>query len=84
MTDLITEPRLSPRLRVPGADLAGLERLVAAVAQLKESFPDVRSIELNPVVVGVHGVYPLGVRVTVSPAHRTDASRRTLPTPVLE
>ena len=43
---------------------------------LADDLPELRSLELNPVVVSEHGVAVLGARAAVSRADRADATRR--------
>lgn len=77
---LVREPRAAVRLvgyrGLPAADVPALERLVARVAVLADSLPELRSLELNPVVAAAGGVAVLGARATLAPADRTDATRR--------
>lgn len=88
LTELVTEPRAGVRLRGhrgrPGYDLGPLTDLVGRVALLKDDFPVVRRIQLNPVVVSTAGAFPLSAVVEVGAGARTDGSRRTLPTLGLE
>ncbi|MBO0922651.1 GNAT family N-acetyltransferase [Cellulomonas sp. zg-ZUI222] len=80
VAELVRTPRAAPRLfgyrGLPALDVAALEDLVARVSVLADALPDVRSLELNPVVVSPHGLAVLGAYVTVAPADRADAARR--------
>ena len=80
VADLVRAPRAAPRLfgyrGLPPLDVAALEDVVARVAVLSDALPEIRHLELNPVVVGEHGVTVLAARVTLARAHRADARRR--------
>lgn len=82
--ELVAEPRASVRLRGhrgrPGYDLEPLRDLVGRVALLKDDFPVVRRIKVNPVVVSQEGVFALSAEVELGSGARTDGSRRSLPT----
>jgi acyl-CoA synthetase (NDP forming) len=83
VADLVRAPRAAPRLfgyrGLPPLDTAALEDLVARVAVLSDDLPELRLLELNPVVVGEHGLTVLGARLRVGPGARTDSTRRALP-----
>ena len=78
--EIFVRKRAAPRLfgyrGLPPLDVAALEDLVARVAVLADDLPELRSLELNPVVVSEHGAVVLGARVAVSHADRADATRR--------
>jgi len=80
VADLVRTPRAAPRLfgyrGLPALDVPALEDLVARVSVLADALPDVRSLELNPVVVSPQGLAVLGAYVSVAPADRADAARR--------
>ncbi|GIG41006.1 GNAT family N-acetyltransferase [Cellulomonas phragmiteti] len=80
VADLVRTPRAAPRLfgyrGLPALDVAALEDLVARVSVLADALPDVRSLELNPVVVSPQGLAVLGAYASVAPADRADAARR--------
>ena len=80
VAELIRSARAAPRLfgyrGLPALDVAALEDLVARVSVLADDLPELRSLELNPVVVSEHGAVVLGARVAVSRADRADATRR--------
>ena len=61
---------------LPALDVAALEDIIARVAVLADDLPELRSLELNPVVVSEHGAVVLGARASVSRADRADATRR--------
>lgn len=80
VAELVRTPRAAPRMfgyrGLPALDVAALEDLVARVSVLADALPDVRSLELNPVVVSPHGLAVLGAYAAVAPADRADAARR--------
>jgi len=80
---LIRMPRAAPRLfgyrGLAPMDHAALEDLVARVAALAEDIPEIRSLELHPVVVGLHSLHVLAARVQLAAASRADGMRRVLP-----
>lgn len=80
VADLVRTPRAAPRLfgyrGLPALDVAALEDLVARVSVLADALPDLRSLELNPVVVAPTGLAVLGAYASVAPADRADAARR--------
>lgn len=84
VADLVRAPRAAVRLRghrgAPAFDTRALEGLVGRVALLKDEFPAIRRIELNPVVVSPAGAFPLAARVELGDVRRADGVRRTLPT----
>ena len=80
VADLVRAPRAAPRLfgyrGLPPLDVAALEDVVARVAVLSDALPEVRSLELNPVVVAERGAVALAARVTLAHADRADVTRR--------
>lgn len=61
------------------ADLAALEDLVLRASQLKDDFPEISSLSLNPVIVHAHGVSVLGASGAIArSAARTDLDARRL------
>ncbi|WP_421741247.1 GNAT family N-acetyltransferase [Cellulomonas sp.] len=80
VAELVRTARAAPRLfgyrGLPALDVAALEDLIARVSVLADDLPELRSLELNPVVVSEHGAVVLGARVAVSRADRADATRR--------
>ncbi|MCR6690251.1 GNAT family N-acetyltransferase [Cellulomonas sp.] len=80
VADLVRAPRAAPRLfgyrGLPPLDVAALEDVVARVAVLGDALPEVRSLELNPVVVAERGATVLSARVDLARASRADATRR--------
>lgn len=82
VAELVRAPRAAPRLfgyrGLPRLDIEALEALVARVALLCDDLPELRSLELNPVVVSEQGVVVLGARASLAPADRADATRRLL------
>ena len=80
VSELVRTARAAPRLfgyrGLPALDVAALEDIIARVAVLADDLPELRSLELNPVVVSEHGAVVLGARASVSRADRADATRR--------
>lgn len=80
VSELVRTARAAPRLfgyrGLPALDVAALEDLIARVSVLADDLPELRSLELNPVVVSEHGAVVLGARASVSHADRADATRR--------
>ncbi|WP_146925244.1 GNAT family N-acetyltransferase [Cellulomonas xylanilytica] len=80
VSELVRTARAAPRLfgyrGLPALDVAALEDLIARVSVLADDLPELRSLELNPVVVSEHGLAVLGARASVSRADRADATRR--------
>ncbi|WP_203709005.1 acetate--CoA ligase family protein, partial [Cellulomonas marina] len=78
----VRSPRAAARLYgyrgSPALDAAALEDLVARVSLLADGLPELRSLELNPVVVTLDGVRVLGARAGIGPADRSDAPARAL------
>ncbi|MFS0705559.1 GNAT family N-acetyltransferase [Cellulomonas sp. 179-A 9B4 NHS] len=80
VTEIVRTPRAAPRLfgyrGLPRLDVAAVEDLVARVSVLADALPDLRALELAPVVVSTSGVVVLGASASVAPADRADALRR--------
>ncbi len=80
VTEIVRTPRAAPRLfgyrGLPRLDVAAVEDLVARVSVLADALPDLRALELAPVVVSTSGVAVLGASASVAPADRADALRR--------
>jgi len=80
VADLVRAPRAAPRLfgyrGLPALDVAALEDVVARVAVLSDALPEIRGLELNPVVVAERGAVALAARATLARADRADATRR--------
>lgn len=80
VSELVRTARAAPRLfgyrGLPALDVAALEDLIARVSVLADDLPELRSLELNPVVVSEHGAAVLGARASISRADRADATRR--------
>ncbi|KRD36575.1 GCN5 family acetyltransferase [Oerskovia sp. Root918] len=72
-------PRLFGYMGAPVADTAALEDLLARVSLMADELPELRSVEIYPVVVAEHGAAVLGARVQVAGAQRADTLRRALP-----
>ncbi|MCV2396485.1 acetate--CoA ligase family protein [Actinotalea sp. M2MS4P-6] len=76
-----TAPRLFGYRGLPELDVPALEDVLARLAVMADDLPDLRSVELHPVVVGPHGAGAavLAAYVQVAPAGRVDTARRSLP-----
>jgi acyl-CoA synthetase (NDP forming) len=77
---LVREPRAAARLfgyrGLPPADLAALEDVVGRVAVLADGLPELRSLDINPVLAAPDGATVLAARATLARADRADATRR--------
>ncbi|AEE46284.1 GNAT family N-acetyltransferase [Cellulomonas fimi] len=80
VADLVRSARAAPRLfgyrGLPALDVAALEDVIARLAVLADDLPELRALELNPVVVSERGAVVLGARATLATANRADATRR--------
>lgn len=80
---MVRSVRAAPRLfgykGLPPADAAAIEDLIGRVSELADDHPEVRSLELYPVVVAERGAAVLSARVSVEAANRKDGLRRALP-----
>jgi len=83
VAELVRTARAAPRLfgyrGLPPLDVAALEDVIARVSVLADDLPELRSLELNPVVVAERGVVVLGAHAQLARADRADGSRRALP-----
>jgi acyl-CoA synthetase (NDP forming) len=83
VAELVRSVRAAPRLfgyrGLPPADVAALEDVIARVSVLAADHPEVRTLELHPVVVSERGAAVLSARLELAAASRTDTSRRSLP-----
>ncbi|MCB2177023.1 MAG: GNAT family N-acetyltransferase [Actinomycetales bacterium] len=83
VAEMVRSVRTSPRLfgyrGMPALDVAALEDVLGRLSVMADDLPDLRHVELHPVVVGPHGVAVLAAYVSVAPAGRVDAGRRALP-----
>ncbi|GAA3820498.1 bifunctional acetate--CoA ligase family protein/GNAT family N-acetyltransferase [Cellulomonas soli] len=79
---LVRSARAAPRLfgyrGLPALDVDALEDVIARVAVLADALPELRSLELNPVVVSERGAVVLGARAVLAHADRTDTPLRRL------
>ncbi|MDO8107927.1 GNAT family N-acetyltransferase [Isoptericola sp. b441] len=84
VAEMVRSVRTSARLfgyrGVPPLDVRGLEDVLGRLSVMADDLPDLRQVELHPVVVGPSGVAVLAAYVAVAPAGRVDAGRRALPT----
>src|SRR4029079_13542451 len=55
---------------VPAADVPALELLLVKLAQLVADFPEIREIDLNPVLADETGIIAVDARVAVEPIER--------------
>ncbi len=71
---LIARTRVSRILKayrnVPAADECAVELLLVKLAQLAADFPEIREIDLNPVLADETGVIAVDARVSVAPVKR--------------
>ncbi|HMK71450.1 MAG TPA: GNAT family N-acetyltransferase, partial [Xanthobacteraceae bacterium] len=76
---LIAHTRVSRVLRayrnVPAADEAAVALLLVKLAQLVADFPEIREIDLNPVLADETGVIAVDGRVLVGPVEKTRRGR---------
>ncbi|MCC2308580.1 GNAT family N-acetyltransferase [Cellulomonas chengniuliangii] len=84
VAELVRAARAAPRLfgyrGLPPLDVPALEDVIARVSVLADDLPELRSLELNPIVVSERGAMVLGARAHVATADRADRARRALPT----
>lgn len=71
-------PRLLGERGGPQANVAALEDLVARVAQLVELTPQLRRLELLPVLVSAEAAITLHAQITLAATARPDGARRAL------
>jgi acetyltransferase len=74
---LIARTRVSRLLKayrnVPAADERAVELLLVKLAQLAADFPEIREIDLNPVLADETGVIAVDARVSIAPVERSSA-----------
>jgi succinyl-CoA synthetase beta subunit len=67
---MVSELRMAPALRGargrPGADLVGLADAIARFSQLATAFDALEEFEINPLIVGAHGVLAVDVRGVIA------------------
>ncbi|MDO4919796.1 GNAT family N-acetyltransferase [Kocuria sp.] len=83
ITRMVRAPKAARKLfgyqGVPPVDTAGLEALVNRVAFLKDRFPQIAFLELNPVVLSGSVLTVLSATVKLgNPGQRTDSARRAM------
>ena len=61
---------------VPAADERAIELLLVKLAQLAADFPEIREIDLNPVLADETGVIAVDARVSVAPVERAHRAAR--------
>ncbi|MBX9246873.1 acetate--CoA ligase family protein, partial [Actinotalea ferrariae] len=83
VAEMVRGVRAAPRLfgyrGLPALDVAALEDVLGRVAVMADDLPELRSLELHPVVVSEQGAAVLAARVELGPAGRADGARRALP-----
>ncbi|WP_407343822.1 GNAT family N-acetyltransferase [Pengzhenrongella phosphoraccumulans] len=83
VADLVRSARAAPRLfgyrGLPSADVAALEEIIARVSVMSADLPELRSLELHPVVVAESGAAVLAGRIQIEDVTRADGTRRALP-----
>jgi acyl-CoA synthetase (NDP forming) len=84
IAEMVRSVRAAPRLfgyrGLPPADVRALEDVIARVSVMASDHPELRTLELHPVVVAEQGAAVLSARIDLASARRTDTSRRSLPT----
>ena len=83
ITRMVRAPKAARKLfgyqGVPPVDTTGLEQLINHVAFLKDRFPEIAFLELNPVVLSGSVVTVLSAAVKIGdPGQRTDSARRAM------
>ncbi len=72
--DLIARTRVSRILRtyrnVPSADIGAISLTLVKIAQMAADFPEVRELDLNPLLSDENGVIATDARVRVAPAEK--------------
>ncbi|PFG19532.1 GNAT family N-acetyltransferase [Serinibacter salmoneus] len=71
-------PRLLASLRGEQPDLAALRDVLARVSEVMETVPQLRHLDLEPVLVSAQGAVALHARVVVGATIRPDGARRAL------
>jgi acetyltransferase len=75
--DLISRTRVSRRLKayrdVPAADEGAIALTLVKLAQLAADLPEVRELDINPLLADEHGVIAVDARVAVMPETRKGA-----------
>ncbi len=73
--ELIARTRVSRVLKayrnVPAADERSIELLLVKLAQLAADFPEIRDIDLNPVLADESGVIAVDARVSIAPCEKS-------------
>ncbi|NTW38393.1 MAG: GNAT family N-acetyltransferase, partial [Cellulomonadaceae bacterium] len=83
VAEMVRAVRAGPRLfgyrDLPALDVAALEDVLGRVAVMADDIPELRSLELHPVVVAEQGCAVLAARIELAEAGRADGMRRALP-----
>ncbi len=72
-------PKLFGYKGLPAADVEKLEELIARISLLSDNHPEIKALELYPVIVADDTVAVISASLEISPARRKDGLRRTLP-----
>ena len=79
---MIRSVRAAPRLfgyrGMPAMDTDALEDVLTRVSQLADDLPEVRLLELHPVVVAPDGARVVGAKITLGRSRRPDETRRAM------
>lgn len=59
----------------PAANLAAIQSVLIRVAQLAADCPEIRELDINPLLADAHGVVAVDARIHVAPAARPGAAR---------
>ena len=80
--ELIARTRIARVLKayrdVPAADETGVALVLVKLAQLAADIPEIRELDLNPLLADEHGVIVVDARVAIAP-RRHGAARRARP-----
>jgi len=60
-------------------DVGALEDVIARISHLCDDIPEIRQLEINPILVAEHGANVLQARMTLARSERFDNLRRSLP-----
>lgn len=83
---LIGQTRIAKLLagyrNVPPADLSALAGVLCALSQLTIDLPDVRELDINPILVSAAGVIALDARIVIAPEPQASARLAIRPAPM--
>jgi acetyltransferase len=81
--ELITRTRVSRALKayrdVPAVDETALALMLVKLAQLAADLPEVRELDLNPVLANERGIVAVDARIAIAPVDRTKRGERGYP-----